>query len=152
MRPSTPLTSLILILLLCLQQSTYAAEEETRIQTGNHRTIAANGYAWRQLDTQAKITFLMGITEGLNLLVLQMLNDKRTDKSIQDAIDSALVLTISGFKFSDLVLQVDSFYTDTANLRIPVLEVYRHILQKMKGAEPAELAKHEATLRRLYNQ
>jgi len=142
----------IVVVTILLHQYTYAADQETWVQIGNYRYHASNGRAWTVLDAQAKITFLVGIENGLALVPLQMQTEKRIDKSINDAHASSAYLTISGFRFGDLVSQVDSFYSDTANLKIPVIEAYRYVIKKMKGATSEELATSAANLRRIYNQ
>lgn len=144
----------ILIAAILLQHYAYAAEEEqrTRIQVGDNLYNGTNGNAWKKLDMQAKITFLLGAEEGLVMMQLQMQTEKRSNKSIMDAQASGSSLMINGFRYSDMVSQVDSFYSDTANLRVPIIEVHRFVLRKLKGATPLELENSAATLRRIYNQ
>jgi len=36
-------------------------------------------------------------------------------------------LIITGFEFGDIAAQVDTFYSDSANIRIPVIEAYKHV-------------------------
>ncbi len=61
-------------------------------------------------------------------------------------------LSLGGVRFSDLVKQIDKFYADTANLRVPVIEAYVYAIKKMKGSSPQQLAQDEASLRRTYNR
>ncbi len=144
----------IVVVAILLQQWAYASEEEqqTSINVGDYQYRATNGRVWKKLDIQAKITFLVGLEQALVMLPLQMQAEKRADKSIRDAQASGSSLMIAGFRQSDFVSQVDSFYADTANIRVPVIEVYRYVVQKMKGATPEELVNSAATLRRIYNQ
>ena len=67
----------------------------------------------------------------------------------QEVADS---LIISGFRFSDLVKQVDEFYADTANVRIPVIDAYVYALLKIRGATKQELDDHVVGLRLNYNK
>jgi hypothetical protein len=104
------------------------------------------------ISPQSRLTLLLGLEEGAQLVIVQMEAEGRSPKSIDDAIGSVGVLMVGGFKFSDLVDQVDVFYRDSLNARIPILEAYRHVIQKAKGAAPNKLADHAANLRRMYNQ
>ena len=88
--------------------------------------MVTNGRGWATLDKQAKITLLVGIDEGIALLVQKMVADRRSPKSIQDALDCMLYYEVGGFRFSDYVDQIDVFYSDTSNLRIPVIEAYSY--------------------------
>jgi hypothetical protein len=112
--------------------------------------MVRNGRSWRGLDKQSKIMLLVGIAEGAvlmrrELFVLQ--HDGNPD--LQRAFDN---LTISGFKYSDITAQVDTFYSDSANLRIPVIEAYKHVVARMKGASTSELERSVTALRQTYNQ
>jgi hypothetical protein len=61
-------------------------------------------------------------------------------------------LTIRGFRTSDVVQQIDGFYQDSSNLRIPVVEAYKYAIKKMHGAKQHELEDYAAELRKIYNQ
>jgi hypothetical protein len=52
---------------------------------------------------------------------------------------------------SDVVQQIDRFYGDSSNLRIPVVDAYKYAVKKMHGAKQQELDDYEAELRRKFN-
>lgn len=56
-------------------------------------------------------------------------------------------LTISGFRQSDVADQIDLFYRDSSNLRIPVVDAYKYAMKKMHGAKSQELDNYSAELR-----
>ena len=155
---------LILILIftpIMLIPSPYASEDEqnTSIVIGEVKgggkvsRQAMNGRGWMGLPLQAKITFLAGLDEGFLLTLKQMETEKRSRQSIADLLQSQYYYTDTGsFLMSELAGQVDSFYADTANVRVPVVEVYRYVYQKVKGAMPEELARSAAELRRTDNK
>jgi hypothetical protein len=64
------------------------------------------------------------------------------------ALRAAIALTISGVRFSDVVKQVDVFYSDSANIRVPIVEAYSYSIMKMKAAENSELERVVTKLRR----
>lgn len=150
---------IVIFLPVLLIQSPYASEDEqdTPILIGQVKDggkisrQAMNGRGWMVLPLQAKITFLAGLDEGFLLTLKQMETEKRSRQSIADVLQSQYYYTGS-FRMSELAGQVDSFYADTANLRIPVVEVYRYVYQRIKGAMPEELASIAAELRRTYNK
>jgi hypothetical protein len=111
---------------------------------------AKNGKTWQELDQQSKITYLMGVQEGLWLAVLDA-SRKESTQAKMTAMGVALRLTVPGFEFSDLTQQVDKFYLDSANLRVPVIQAYAYIIHKMKGDSVKELTEMETLLRKTYN-
>lgn len=52
----------------------------------------------------------------------------------------------------DFIDQIDSFYKDSANLNIPVIEACRYVIRTLQGAVPAELSAMTADLRGRYNK
>lgn len=112
--------------------------------------VVSNGKAWQKLDLQSRIIYLMGIEEGLRLAVLDASRNESTQTK-EAAKKVADRLSISGFKFSDLTQQVNKFYSDSANLRVPVIEVYAYVIRKMKGDSAQQLSETETLLRKTYN-
>jgi hypothetical protein len=49
-------------------------------------------------------------------------------------------------------LTCDLFYSDSANIRVPIIEAYRYSVMKMKGAENSQLERVVTKLRQTYNQ
>jgi hypothetical protein len=141
------------ILVIC--SASYAENQESDFVIG--KTIkgsdlflkVANGRAWGVLPLQAKITFIVGLQEGWLLVLMRMKEVGGQDISAlwENARDYAIDLTRS-----EIAKQVDSFYSDSANVRVPVVEAYRYIHRKVKGASPEELARIAADLRRTYNK
>jgi hypothetical protein len=85
------------------------------------------------------------------MLPLQMQKENRTRQSIVDAVNSGQPL-IPGFRFSDVIDEMNSFYAESSNLKIPIMETYGFVIRKIKGASPNELENKSAALRRIYNQ
>jgi hypothetical protein len=52
----------------------------------------------------------------------------------------------------EIISEIDKFYEDVSNMRIPVREAHEWITQKMRGASPAELQELLAKLRQTHNQ
>jgi hypothetical protein len=110
--------------------------------------MTQNGRTWHQMDKQTKNLFLTGIQDGAILLSKEIF---ATNHSC-DATRPLTAITISGFRFSDIVKQVDLSYADSANIRVPIIEAYKYSILKMKGAEKLELEKLVTRLRQTYNQ
>ncbi len=102
-------------------------------------SFVGNGRAWQILGMQSRITYISGINNGLLLAKREGLDDEYLELP-------------TGFKMSDFVKQIDNFYSDSANLRIPIIEAYVYINRRLKGDSPKELADFEALLRRTYNK
>ena len=152
MKLGTLLLSATVVLMLTAQRSssqtrTSQDEDETRtwITIGNMKYHADNGRIWKVLDKQSRIMYLIGVEEGVNLLLMQTSGTPSTQAAAKS-------LMISGFRFSDLVEQIDRVYEDSANGRIPVIEAYKYTLAKLRGAPNPELEALLSDLRRKYNQ
>jgi len=100
------------------------------------------------MDMQTRILFLIGVQDGVALLFKQLSSDVNVDK-LQHGVDGVI---ISGFRWSDLAKQVDLFYSDSANIKIPIVEAYVYSLKKLKGADSTTLDQLVVQLRREYNQ
>ncbi|WP_148210032.1 hypothetical protein [Candidatus Korobacter versatilis] len=110
----------------------------------------SNGRTWRSLDRQSRITFLNGVEEGLMLM--------RREAELPGSVPLPTLqkqserLMISGFRFSDIVEQIDAFYADSSNRRIPIVDAYIYALRKMKGESEDTLRQLTASLRQRYNR
>jgi hypothetical protein len=126
------------------------SQDKTVVRLGaTHGIVAQNGRTWQGLDKQSKIMFLTGIQDGVTLL-LEQLSDQNYPEGAQRALMDANMIT--GFRFSDIAKQVDVFYSDSANIRVPVIEAYKYSLLKMKGANNSDLEQVIVRLRQTYNQ
>lgn len=111
-----------------------------------------NGRAWQKLTPQMRIMMVSGIEQGLVLAAREAYsagptatNGTQLNRMLDD-------LLIGGFKLSDLVSQIDVFYQDSSNLRIPVADAYKFSMKKMHGAKSWELEDFTASLRQTYNK
>jgi hypothetical protein len=109
-----------------------------------------NGHFWQRIDMQSKIFFLEGVENGEHLLFLKIAEKQGSATSA--IIDSLLDDEVEGFRLSEMAEQIDIFYKDSANRQIPVIEAYRYISRRIKGATPRELDNLAANLRKKYNQ
>jgi hypothetical protein len=111
-----------------------------------------NGKNWIKLDRQSKIMYLNGLEDGFSLLIAEMESDPNEKDSARAAYPAMERLMIKGFRFSDIMEEVDRFYDQASNRRIPVVDVYRYVLKKFKGASPEELDLVQSVLRKQYNR
>jgi hypothetical protein len=99
----------------------------------------ANGRAWRTLNSKDRLYFIGGIQEGLILARREGLGAER-------------IRMPQGFTISDFIEQIDKFYSDSANLRIPIIEVYVYAIKKLKGESSKDLSNLETSLRKTYKK
>ncbi|HEY0324086.1 MAG TPA: hypothetical protein VGC66_24275 [Pyrinomonadaceae bacterium] len=107
------------------------------------------GRVWKALDGQTRIMLIEGIEQGIALCTME--EQKKDKTAYQKLEDNYYSLTIKGFRMSDIAKQVDSFYSDSANIRIPIFRAYQYSIMKMKGATNNELDAFVVNLRRTYN-
>ncbi|MEK6808093.1 MAG: hypothetical protein AABY14_00230 [Nanoarchaeota archaeon] len=113
---------------------------------------AKNGFFWNELNLEQKASILLGIHNGEYLILLKAY-ENRTLSKVTDAIEESIRSDeITGFNFNELAKQIDMFYQDSANLKIPFIEAYRYISKRIRGASPQELDNFAASLRKKYNQ
>ena len=100
-----------------------------------------NGRGYLKLDMQARIALLAGIDDGMAFLA---------DEGV---IPIATVnrYTVNGFYVSDFAKQVNDFYKDMANIRIPVSYAFLYVQRKSKGENPRDLENFLATLRKTWS-
>ena len=128
------------------------SEDNTAFETDVFRTSMINGKTWARLDSQSRIMYLVGIENGAALLIAEM-DSVLVEKANAHAAYPAMTrLMIKGFRFSDVVEEIDRLYQQASNRRIPVIEAYRYVLKKFKGASPEDLASFESALRKKYNK
>ena len=109
-----------------------------------------NGRTWDRFEMQGKINYLSGMEIGLHLYDAELgLRDPACERQSKKLIDD---LTIAGFRFSELAEQVNGFYMDRANVRIPIAYAYVYTIKKMSGVGPRDLEAYAAGLRKLWNQ
>lgn len=145
-------SALVLALLLAPSLRAEDSEDETVFESDVFRISMMNGKAWARLDRQSRIMYLVGIETGAGLLIAEM-DSVRSEKANARAAYPAMErLMIKGFRFSDIVEEIDRLYQQASNRRIPIVEAYRYVLKKFKGASPGDLASSESALRMKYNK
>lgn len=144
----------ILLVLLLMPASLIAADQEDNTEFATDVTVASviNGKPWIKLDQQSRIMYLNGLEDGAGLLIAEMDSTSNEKSSARAALPALIRLQIKGFRFSDIVEEIDHFYEQASNRRIPVVDAYRYVLKKFKGAPPEELAAAQSALRNKYNR
>jgi hypothetical protein len=137
-----------------LIQAQENGEQETRTwaAVSDHTDyLFSNGKAWRALDAKSKITELEGIEQGMMMLVRETYPRlSPADRALLD--EEPLKLMVKGFRMSDVAEQLDAYYKDSSNLRVPIAEAYKYSILKMRGARQKELDDLAASLRSKYNR
>lgn len=100
-----------------------------------HTAGFANGRAWIKLVEPLKTSYLAGVMDGLFLLTFD-----NPDAAVQTALNRSLkIYRLGKFKPEEIVNEVDWFYTEGANARVPVIEAVEYSVKKMNGATVADL-------------
>ncbi len=126
-------------------------ELSSKIKILDSDLSAINGVAWRTLDVQSRIMYLNGLEHGANLVIIEMEDSQSERESVHSLIPAVNRITISGYRYSDIVEEVDKFYEQASNRRVPVMETYRYVASKFRGASPSELESLQSSLRKKYN-
>ncbi|MBL7131292.1 MAG: hypothetical protein ISS45_07835 [Candidatus Omnitrophica bacterium] len=140
----------LLFILFCLSlvgSSLCFADNEEYYTDGQ-----GNGRLWQNIeDGQAKIYYLKGIEEGILLQTKNSFNQAMadylvSDREIYEKINNTLnkayeMLTVKGYRLSEIASMIDDFYEDKANIKIPISDAYEYTIYKLQGATPEELEK-----------
>lgn len=147
-----PLLTLALPFFACLTTS-FAQDDETItiVLTDNFGAYMINGKAWISLDPQSRIMYLTGLEAGGVMLLTEMDEVEEEKWMAKIAYPIHRRNEIDGFRFSDIMEEVDFFYEQASNRRVPVIDAYRYAIKKFKGATPQELATAQSALRKRYN-
>jgi|ERR1700736_1887885 len=144
-----------LVCLVCVGTTLLAQEEgETIVRVFGHVGMATqNGRTWHQVSEQERILFLNGLQDGIILASRELSADPLSADPDVARIQRALNATVvKGFHFSDIAKQVNAFYADSANIKIPIIEAYKYSLEKLKGGTSDYLRQMIVELRKTYNQ
>ena len=136
-----------ILFLSMLPSVTFSQKDEDESSTHGW----ANGRYWVGLSLDAKIQHLYGIEAGINLFAEELKSKTKTESEWNRVEELRKKLMIGGFRFSDVAQQVDKFFEDRSNIRIPVDYAYLYSVRKMSGESPSQLEYYLASLRKQWN-
>ncbi|HVB34618.1 MAG TPA: hypothetical protein VNJ52_09635 [Patescibacteria group bacterium] len=108
-----------------------------------------NGWAWMALGDDAKVSMIVGIEQGIVFSVRENWNAMPKEAQ-QTLVGTAERLTVGGVSFNQIVLEVDEFYLDSGNDRIPVVDAYLYVVLEEKKTPDSQLKKFLERLRKTY--
>ena len=142
----------VLSLSILLMASTWIMAETPSSTTAD----VFNGRMWQLLSSSQKVGHLTGIQEGIKLCLNQIKGDLQISAELMDAMQESgvfdrrrLLFTSQGL--SAIEAGLNTFYRDSANLEIPIIDAYQHVTMELNFASAQELAKNLSNLRRKYN-
>ncbi|MFZ3342236.1 MAG: hypothetical protein WA213_15230 [Terriglobales bacterium] len=110
-------------------------------ERGDEYTLnMSNGRSWRETPEIAKIGYIVAVWDMATWIEIR---DGRGGHELEK--DTA---RLSHLAATEVVQEVDKFYSDPSNALVPILETLSWVDAKASGASPAELDSLEATLRR----
>lgn len=108
-----------------------------------------NGRAWMTLSDNAKVALVAGIEQGVILSVRDNW-DEVPKPAQQEMVKTATQLTVGGFTFTQLAVDIDAFYLTKDNRAIPVVDAYEYALLRLKKASKKQLKHFLENLRKTY--
>ena len=113
-------------------------------QTDRFTKGAENGYAWNEMEriqvhfSTSKETYLSSILQRFNLL--QEKYPELKSLSCNEDIEKLLIEGKSDeISLEEVVKQIDTFYSRSKNLIIPIIFAYCYCIKEMAGANKKEL-------------
>lgn len=107
-----------------------------------------NGRGWKAMGEDCKVVYLMGFEDGL----AKGLISAKPKEASPDV--NRLFSDVISEKFSrnEIIEEIDKFYGDASNIRIPASNALQWVTRKMNGTPPTELENILAKLRQLANK
>ncbi len=122
---------------------------QTTGKVGNFSYGWTNGKGWMSLSDDAKVAMVAGIEQGIILSVRE--NWDAVGKANQQVLtDTASRLTVNGYTFEQMVIEVDKFYLQPGMAEVPVVDAYTYSLMELKQASKADLDRLADRLRKAY--
>jgi hypothetical protein len=110
-----------------------------------------NGNAWVALSEREKGSYLLGFFEGTVAFQLSLAQDTSVTAT-QDALTAARKRLEPRGTSLEVMKHIDTFYSDTANARIPVIFAFQHVLKRLNGAPAKELEEYVTSLRKRFSE
>jgi hypothetical protein len=124
---------------------------KTRLATARVSFYSLNGYAWRESSPEQRVSLAAGITAGKAMFLAFALASE--NKQIRDfGLDRYKATHVEKIETKDLADQIDLFYADPANRRIPIFSAYLYAVAKTKGSPAQYLQEMVEGMRREYNR
>ena len=130
--------AMVLVLAFYLSVTSFYSQQYSRDLMETHGM--ANGRQWEGMGP-TRVLFLQGLMEGLMAGLI-----------IQGAEARLNEFFPKNFSRGEIADEIDRFYRDRSNVRIPVFWIYILVIQKIKGGTPAELEERLANLRKQFNE
>jgi len=140
-----------LALSIFLLAGTWLMAEPPSFITAN----TSNGRMWQLLSSSQKAAHLTGIQEGIKLCLSQIKEDLLISAELMQAMKESgifdrrrMLFTSQGI--SAIEASLNSFYGDSTNLDIPIIDSYQHVTMELNFASPRGLADNLSNLKRRY--
>jgi hypothetical protein len=149
MKSSPKSAVMFLLLVVSVQASAQHAGAQQITRDDLYTDGLLNGRGWKLLDVDglAKAALIQGIRGGLALATREA---GSTGVPTNEKFKKQMFMLMGG-NMDDVVQQLDDFYKDSANVRIPVPTGLEYSLMKLGGANARELDNRLVSLRREFN-
>jgi hypothetical protein len=92
-----------------------------------------NGRSWQKLEYAGKLGFVCGLFDGITLFYSAGDSDtKAMGKKSMDAVYNSLAIP-STMTVGEVVFGMDDFYNDPANVELPAICAYLHLVYLARG-------------------
>jgi len=129
------------LLIVCGLLAALSASMTAQVPDAQLTHGSRNGRFWQAISDSDKLGFIEGYLEGAALVI--------ADWRISEDLRTILVASYVPSKatLSEVLKDLDSFYTESANARIPIRIAVSLFVAKVRGISPEEFAKRVALVR-----
>jgi hypothetical protein len=103
-----------------------------------------NGRGWAGMNDSSKAFYVRGVYDCAMAPFTVNLKEP-------GGLDIGILIDMAGTTFGEMAKAVDGFYSDSLNMRIPVIWALMWVKSKHDGASPEILERYAANLRAKFN-
>jgi hypothetical protein len=123
---------MIKVLLLAVALSVSLSAQTDEKKTADF----VNGRFWEDSTQVFKAGYIFGLRDGLGLIAT---GDNRTAAVQQALAESTALYRGAHVTLEEMIDQIDAFYADRANIRIPIFEAYAYCMKRTSGMAKKQL-------------
>lgn len=110
-----------------------------------------NGRSWDKLDYPGKLGFVCGLFDGITLFWSMAESSSTVKKGGLNSTYNSLSIPTS-LTVGDVVMGMDEFYKDTANLPLPAVCAYIYYVKKARGDSGEAIEKRLGVWRKMFGR
>ena len=141
------LLAFTIFFVIFFQSVCYSDDVSDNYETMGH----VNGRAWVTFETNHKLVFIRGLYDGASLFNELLKGKEECSPTVRSDTFNKRISIPKATRY-EIIKQIDSFYADSSNMRIPIMIAYEIGGLKIRGESPRMIEEYTAELRKIFNK